>query len=237
MGWCDEERDLFWKGVQGAMPLLLGVIPFAIICGMASMDAGLAVWQAVGISLVIFAGASQLAVIHLFLLGAPLLVMVLTALVINLRFVMYSASIAPHFHGLSRRWRPLLTYLLTDQAYALSLTRFHEPEGCRYPLAFTLGAGGTIFFVWQLFNAVGILLGAGVPESWGLDFGVPLTFMALLVPAVQDRPTLVAALVSSVTAVVTFQCPYGLNIIFAALMGIGAGLILDTTGEGASHES
>lgn len=234
MGWCDEERVLFLEGVRAALPLLLGVIPFALICGIASMEAGLPVWQAVGISLVVFAGASQLAVIHLFVIGAPAVVMVLTALVINLRFVMYSASIAPHFRDLPARWRRLISYLLTDQAFALSLTKFSEPKGCRYPLAFTLGTGVTIFFVWQSFNALGILLGASVPESWGLDFGIPLTFMALLVPAVQDRPTLVAALVSGITAVVASGLPYGLNIIFAALLGIGAGLLLDTNGERAS---
>jgi len=231
MGWGEEERGLFLQGVRAALPLLLGVIPFALICGIASMEAGLPAWQAVGISLVIFAGASQLAVLHLFVIGAPAVVMVLTALVINLRFVMYSASIAPHFRDLPGRWRPLVSYLLTDQAYALSLTRFSEKEGCRNPFAYTLGAGVTIFFVWQAFNALGLLLGAGVPDSWGLDFGVPLTFMALLVPAVQNRPTLVAALVSGVTAVVASGLPYGLNIICAALLGIGAGLLLDTKGE------
>jgi len=108
------------------------------------MEAGLAVWQAVGISLVIFAGASQLAVIQLFVIGAPAVVMVLTALVINMRFVMYSASIAPFFRGLSGGWRPVVAYLLTDQAYALSLTKFNGPKGCRYPLPFTLGTGLTI---------------------------------------------------------------------------------------------
>lgn len=227
MGWGREERGVFLEGGRAALPLLLGVVPFALICGIASMDAGLPVWQAVGISLVVFAGASQLAVLHLFVIGAPALVMVLTALVINLRFVMYSASIAPHFRSVPGRWRPLVSYLLTDQAYALSLTRFSRPGGCRHPLAYALGTGVTIFFVWQLFNALGILLGAGVPSSWGLDFGIPLTFMALLVPAVQDRPTLVAALVSGVTAVAASGLPYGLNIIVAALSGIGAGLLAE----------
>jgi len=232
MGWCEEERATFLEGVRDSLPLLLGVIPFALICGIASMEAGLPVWQAVVIPVVIFAGAAQLAVTHLFVIGAPAMVMVLTALVINLRFVMYSASIAPHFKVVPGRWRPLLSYLLTDQAYALSLTKFNQPEGCRYPFAYTMGTGVTVFFSWHLFNGLGVLLGAGVPESWGLDFGVPLTFMALLVPAVQDRPTLVAALVSGITAVAAVGLPCGLNIIFAALMGIGGGLLFDARSEG-----
>ncbi|WP_300671215.1 AzlC family ABC transporter permease [Desulfoluna sp.] len=231
MRWCDEERDTFLEGVRASLPLMLGVIPFALICGIASMDAGLPVWQALVIPLVIFAGAAQLAVTHLFVIGAPAMVMVVTALVINLRFVMYSASIAPHFRQVPGRWRPLLSYLLSDQAFALSLTKFNQREGCRYPLAYTLGTGVPVFFVWHLFNGLGVLLGAGVPESWGLDFGVPLTFMALLVPAVQDRPTLVAALVSGITAVGASGLPYGLNIIFAALLGVGGGLLFDAKAE------
>ncbi|SCY58237.1 AzlC family ABC transporter permease [Desulfoluna spongiiphila] len=227
MGWCEEERATFLEGVRASLPLMLGVVPFALICGIASMEAGLPVWQAVVIPVVIFAGAAQLAVTHLFVMGAPAVVMVLTALVINLRFVMYSASISPHFRPVPGRWRPLLSYLLTDQAYALSLTKFNQPEGCRYPFAYTMGTGVTVFFAWHVCNGLGVLLGAGVPASWGLDFGVPLTFMALLVPAVQDRPTLVSALVSGVTAVVAAGLPCGLNIIVAALTGIGAGLLFE----------
>lgn len=232
MGWCDEKRAVFLEGVRASLPLMLGVIPFALICGIASVKAGLPVWQAVMIPVVIFAGAAQLAVTHLFVAGAPAVVMVLTALVINLRFVMYSASIAPHFRPVPGRWRPMLSYLLTDQAYALSLTKFNQPEGCRYPFAYTMGAGVTVFVAWHVCNGVGVLLGAGVPEGWGLDFGVPLTFMALLVPAVQDRPTLVAALVSGVTAVAAAGLPCGLNIIAAALAGIGAGMLFDSGAQG-----
>ena len=181
-------------GAKAVAPVLLGVAPFATVAGVAGVEAGFTPWQAVGMSLIVFAGAAQLAGIHLLGEGASALVVMLTAAVINLRFVMYSASIAPHFERAGSGAKALFAYLLTDQAYAVAVTRFREAE----PISkgsFYVGAALAMWGTWQLGTAAGALVGAGVPEGWSLDFAVPLTFIALLVPNIKDRPGLFAALV------------------------------------------
>ncbi|WP_048076743.1 AzlC family ABC transporter permease, partial [Halorubrum sp. AJ67] len=157
---------------------MLGIAPFALVAGIAAVDAGLGLAEAVGMSVIVFAGASQLAALELLGENAPLAVVVGTAAVINLRMLMYSASIAPHFADYGRRLRAGLAYLLTDQAYALSVAEFDEnPERSRW--RYYLGAAASLWIVWQVGTVAGVVLGANVPDAWGLTFAVPLVFLAL----------------------------------------------------------
>jgi 4-azaleucine resistance transporter AzlC len=217
----------FSAGAKAVAPLLPGLIPFGMIAGIAAIDAGLSPEAALAMSFVIFAGTAQLVAAQLMDLGTLPLVIILTALVINARFTMYSASIAPHFQGLSGRWRWPLAYLLTDQAYALSITRYTlEPKAPAKHLYY-LGAGLPLWLVWVASCAAGIFLGAGVPESWSLDFTIPLSFLVLLIPSIVDRATLAAALTGGVVAVMAARLPYNLGLFLAAASGIGAGLLVE----------
>ncbi|WP_435124412.1 AzlC family ABC transporter permease [Halobaculum sp. D14] len=214
-------------GVRDTLPLLLGIVPFALVAGVAGIDAGLTPLQTVGMSVVVFAGASQLAAMNLLGENAALWVVVLTAVVINLRMLMYSASIAPHFRGLSARLRAGCAYLLTDQAYALSLARYTDDDvDGRRPLYY-LAVGGTLWVVWQLGTVVGVVFGAGVPDSWRLGFAVPLVFLALLVPAVGDRNSLVAGAVAAAVAVVGAGLPFQAGLLVGAVAGVAAGLVAE----------
>lgn len=212
-------------GVRRVAPVVPGIVPFGLVVGVAAVEAGLSPLQAVGMSVAVFAGASQLAAIDLIGRDAAPLVVVLTAAVINLRLVMYSASIAPHFRAFGARFRVLCSYLLTDQAYALALDEYGR--GDHDPLAFFLGVAGTIWVTWQLSTVGGVLLGRGLPPSWGVSFTVPLIFLALLVPAVDDRPKLVAATVAGVGAVVGTRLPFNLGLVGGALVGVAAGLLAE----------
>ncbi|MEF8781193.1 MAG: AzlC family ABC transporter permease [Haloferacaceae archaeon] len=225
------ETDDLRAGVRDASPLFLGIVPFALVVGVAAVEAGLTPLQAVGMSVIVFAGASQLAALELLGETAPLLVVVATAVVINLRMVMYSASIAPHFRSFRRRVQAALAYVLTDQAYALSVARF-AGEGSPDRKAYYLGVAGSIWVVWQLGTVAGVLLGAGVPPELGLSFAVPLVFLALLVPAMKDRPSAAAGIVAGVVAVGAAGLPYNVGLLVAALAGIGAGLAVEV-GENA----
>ena len=210
-------------GAKAVSPVLLGVAPFATIAGIAGVEIGFTPWQAIGMSLIVFAGAAQLAGIALIGEGANALVVILTAAVINLRFMMYSASIAPYFERLGVGVKALFAYLLTDQAYAVAVTRFREAE----PVArgsYYSGAALAMWGTWQLGTAAGALLGAGVPEGWSLDFAIPLTFIALLVPNVKDRPSLFAALLGGLAAVALRGLPYNIGLIVAALSGVTGGV-------------
>ena len=206
-------------------PLLLGVAPFGIVAGATVAEIGLHLPEAIGFSTLIFAGASQLAALDLLGRDAPVAVAALTAVVINMRMLMYAASLAPHFASLSPGRRALGAYLLTDQAYALTITRLGREPGWRDAWSYYLGAGVTLWVTWQAMTVAGVFLGDAVPDSVPLDFAVPITFLAILVPAVTDRPTLTAAAVGAAVATVGVSWPANLGMITGALAGIGAGFL------------
>lgn len=211
------------SGALAVSPILLGVAPFGLVWGATVADAGFGFAEAGGFSSIVFAGASQLVALDLLVRGAPLAVVVLTALVINLRMLMYAASIVPHLAGESAPRRALGAYLLTDQAYAVSITRYtQQPEAPRR-FEFYVGAGSALWLTWQATSLAGVAVGDAVPESVPIEFAIPAVFLALLAPAVTDRPTLVAALVAGVVATVGDPLPANLGMPVGALSGIGAG--------------
>jgi 4-azaleucine resistance transporter AzlC len=210
------------RGVRDVSPLLLGVAPFGLVVGVAAANAGLDLELAVGMSVIVFAGASQLAALELLGSDAPLAVVLVTAAVINLRMLMYSASIAPHFRDFGASLKAGFAHILTDQAYALSIARF-ETDDSIDRRAYYAGVAVPLFVIWQIMTVAGVLLGARVPAAWGLDFAVPLVFLALLVPAVDDRPTMAAALVGGSVAVLGAGWPLNLGLPVGAAIGILAG--------------
>jgi predicted branched-subunit amino acid permease len=159
--------------------------------------------------------------------GAPIFVIYLTTLFINLRFVMYSAALAPHLRHEAVGMKALVAYLLTDHAFALSLHRYTATSEPKHKTWFYLGVAVATWLTWMLANIMGVLLGARIPPGWSLDFAIPLTFMALLLPAVRDRPTVLAALVAAVVAVLGHSWPLNLGLIAAALAGIAAGTVAE----------
>lgn len=217
-------------GVRDTLPLLLGIIPFGLVAGIAAVNAGLGLEHAIGFSVLVFAGASQLAAIELLGENTPLAVIVVTAVVINLRMMMYSASIAPHLRDQPARWKALMTYVLTDQAYALSIARYRASDIDRR--WYYLGVALTLWVVWQVTTIAGVLLGAGVPGSWGLEFAVPLVFLALLVPAMEDNPTIIAGLAGGAIAVLAGGLPLNLGLLVGATVGIATGVLVERRGWG-----
>lgn len=218
-------RSAMRDGLVAMAPLALGVAPFGLVVGATAVEEGLSVGQAVGLSVVVFAGASQLAAIDLLGAGAPLLVVIATALVINLRMVMYSASLAPHVGDLSRRRRLVMSYLLVDQAYALSIVRWereNDPLVARF--AFFLAVAVPLWTIWQVTTLVGALGGSQLPEGIPLSFTVTLVFLVLLVPSLTDRPRVVAAVVAGGVAVCAQGLPADLALIAGAGCGIAAGV-------------
>lgn len=223
----DMDRAAFRFGVRDVSPLLLGVAPFGLVAGIAAVEAGLSLPQTVGMSVVVFAGASQLAALELIGQSAPLTVIAVTAVVINLRMLMYSASIAPYFQSFRNRLKAGLAYLLTDQAYALSISQYRSGDQLDRA-AYYLGAGGTLWVVWQITTVAGALAQAGIPDALGLEFAVPLVFLALLIPAMEDGPTTVAGLVGGGVAVLGSALPLNLGLLVGATTGIGAGLLAES---------
>ena len=217
----------FWAGVRAEIPLLIGVFPFGLIYGALALNAGLSPAAAQMMSSIVFAGSAQFITAQLVHESTPGFVIVLTIAVVNLRHMLYSASLAPYLASLSMRWKVLLSYLLTDEAYAPTIIHYEKEGMTPYAHWFWLGAGTSLWVNWQISTALGIFLGAAIPESWSLEFALPLTFIAMLVPVLRNRPAIAAALSAGAVALVAFSLPYKLGLILAALVGILVGTLLE----------
>jgi 4-azaleucine resistance transporter AzlC len=217
-------RQYFKDGLLAQLPILFGVIPFGMIFGALAITAGLSPLEAQGLSFFLFAGSAQFIAVRLMMEMTPIFIILLTVLVVNLRHILYSASIAPFINGLSGRWKIALSWLLTDEAYVVAIGHYSQSAGA-YSHWFFLGTGLTLWATWQLSTAGGILLGAAIPDSWSLDFALPLTFISLIFPRLKDRPNLVAAMVSGVSALVLNPLPYKLGLLLGAVLGIISGMI------------
>ena len=223
----NEKSKQFWAGVRSVIPLLIGGFPFGLIYGALALNAGLSKAAAQGMSSILFAGSAQFITAQLVHENTTGFIIVLTIAVLNLRHMLYSASLAPYLAALPVRWKALLSYLLTDEAYAPTIVHYEEEGITPQAHWFLLGAGGVLWADWQITTALGIFLGAAIPESWPLDFALPLTFIAMVVPVLRDRPAIAAALSAGVVALVTFSLPYQLGLILAALVGIAIGTLLE----------
>jgi 4-azaleucine resistance transporter AzlC len=223
----NQSMKSFLAGVRAEFPLLIGVYPFGLIYGTLALGAGLSPISAQMMSSVVFAGSSQFVAAQLIHDSAPGVVIILTIAIVNLRHMLYSASIAPYIENLSPRWKALLAYLLTDEAYAATIIHFEEQGMTPSSHWFFLGAGFSLWFTWQISSAMGILLGTSIPLTWPLDFALPLTFIAMVIPVLKDRPVIASALSAGLVALLAFNLPYKLGLIMAALIGIFVGIILE----------
>lgn len=222
-----EQAKFFWAGVRAEIPLLIGVFPFGMIYGALALNAGLTASAAQAMSSIVFAGSAQFVTAQLIRESAPGFVIVLTVAIVNLRHVLYSASLAPYLAPLSTRWKTLLAYLLTDEAYAPTILKYEREGATPHTHWFLLGAGLALWGMWQVSTALGIFLGTAIPESWSLDFALPLTFIAMVVPVLKGRPYIAAALSAGVVALVAYPLPFKLGLILAALVGIAVGTYLE----------
>lgn len=213
--------------MRAELPLLLGVAPFGMAYGAYAVERGLSSPLALAMSSIVFGGASQLVAARLIAAAEPGVVIVLAVWLVNLRHMLYSASLAPHVEQLSARWRALLAYLLTDEAYVVGVTRYRTSDAAPYRHWFVLGTGTALWVCWQLATIIGVAAGTAVPESWELEFALPLTFIAIVVPALRDRPAMLAAAVAATVAVLGFDWPYSTGLFTGAVAGMAAGLALD----------
>jgi 4-azaleucine resistance transporter AzlC len=220
-------QQAYRQGAKDAFPSVIGLIPFGLIVGTASTAAGMDPWLALAMSIIVYAGASQLAAIALMVQSAPTAIVLATVLVVNLRFVMYSASLAPFFRELStgRKW--LLSYGLTDHLFALVNARFTPDGSHKHVDAYYIGGAVPTWLTWNTMVAIGIFAGTMVPKQWSLDFAIPLVFLALVFPALTTRTHWITAGVALVAAFFTAGLPMKLGLITAAFVAVAIGTWLD----------
>jgi predicted branched-subunit amino acid permease len=209
--------------------MLVGVIPFGLVAGATPAAQGLGSGVAIGFSALVFAGASQLAAIDVLGGGGSALVAALAAWTVNLRMLLYSASLAPYLVHEPLRRRAAVAYLLTDQAYAMSIERWTGGDPPAKRLPFYFGAGLTLWVAWMACTVVGALGGAAVPDEVPLGFAVPLVFLVLLIPALRTHAAATAAAVGGLAAVAGAELGAGhLSIMVGAVAGIVTGTIVET---------
>ena len=230
-------QKAFRQGIKDAIPSVVGVMPFGLIVGTASTAAGMDPWMALAMSIILYAGASQLAAIGLMVQQAPLLIVVATVLVVNLRFVMYSAAIAPYFRSLSKTKKWLLAYCLTDHLFALVTSRFKPTEPSSNIVAYYTAAAMLTWISWNSMIAIGLFAGTLVPRDWSLDFAIPLVFLALVFHALTSRAHWLTAGVAATAAIFTAGLPMKLGLIAAATTGVVIGTWLDMRNELRTSET
>jgi 4-azaleucine resistance transporter AzlC len=218
----------FWHGVRDASPLLVGVAPFGLVFGALAIGARMSTMAAQAMSSVVFAGSAQFIAAQLVGAGASGLVILMVIVVVNLRHALYSASMAPHVKSLRPGWKLLLAYLLTDEAYAVVITHYNREGDSANRHWYFLGVGALLWTTWQICTAAGIFAGAQIPSNWPLGFILPLTFIALVVPALKDRGSLAAAVAAGITGVLAIGLPLSTGLLAAALVGIVAGLCAES---------
>ena len=217
----------FREGFAEMLPACVGLIPFGLVTGVGAATAGADFFAALGMSAIIFSGAAQILASQLLADGAPLAVVVLTCFVAGLRFLMYSAAMAPYLKPLPARWQNALAFLLTDQAFAASIRRFDAKQDPRGGALHFLGGGLALWGCWQITNIFGFLVGNLVPAAWSLDFAVPLCFIALIAPVLRTVPAIVAAASAGFAVFALAGLPMKLNLIAAGIIGIVVGTLYD----------
>ncbi|MGY8830793.1 MAG: AzlC family ABC transporter permease [Pseudomonadales bacterium] len=231
----------FLYGCRDSIPMIVGILPFGLIYGALASLAGLSLGQALGMSLLVYAGSAQFIAISLLTLGSGMVVILLTTLVVNLRHVLYSAALQPYVGKLSQRWRVPLAFGLTDETFAVVQRRYLARGMTEHGQWYHAGVALALYLSWVSSSLVGALFGQSVPNlaGWGLDFAMLATFIGIVVPALRNQPQIAAALVAGAVALLCHTWPYKLGLMAAALSGIAVGVWLErrkpsvTAGEGA----
>ena len=223
-----DPRQAYRAGARAVLPFLAGTVPFGLVTGIATKAAGLSPLEACAMTLMVFAGTAQLAALPLMVAGAPVAVIILTAFIINLRFVIYSATAAPYFRHLPLRWKFLLGYFMTDTGFALFMRKVTDRPGFAHPQWYFLGGGSVVAAVWTASALVGVMAGAQVPPGWRLEFAATLGILALLAPFVRSKPELIAAVSAGLVALAASGLPLKMGLLCGALAGIAAGAAAET---------
>ncbi len=219
----------YWRGLRDGAPFIIVICPFAMLFGVVATEAGLSVAQTMGFSVLVIAGASQFAAVQMMVDNAPTVIVLATALAVNLRMAMYSASLAPYLGGAPLGVRALIAYFNVDQTYAMSMARFEADRSLSLAerVAYFFGVATPVCPLWYVFTLIGAVAGSAIPPGWALDFAVPITFLALVAPMLRTLAHVAAAVTSVVVALALAGLPAGLGLLAAAAAAMIAGSVTE----------
>lgn len=222
-------RSELVAGIRATTPLIVGAIPFGIIYGALATTAGLSPAATLSMSAFVFAGSAQFIAVGLVEAGASLAIIWLTTLVVNLRHVLYSATLAPYMKHLPQRWLAPLGFWLTDESFVIVIQRYEQTDESPYKHWYFLGSALAMYSNWQLCTLVGLVAGRSIPnpQDWGLDYAMVATFIGMLVPLIRNRAVVVAVIVAGASAVIAYPLPNQLYLMVAAVLGVIGGVIAE----------
>jgi 4-azaleucine resistance transporter AzlC len=223
-------RAEFLRGVRNTLPLILGAIPFGIIFGAIAVNAGLSPAATMAMSLFVFAGSSQFIAAGLVGQGVATVFIILTTFVVNLRHMLYSATLAPHMRHLPQRWLLPLGFWLTDESFAIVIARYNESDPSPHKHWYFFGSAIAMYINWNLCTFIGLIAGQAIPDArdWGLEFAMVVTFIGLIVPMLKDRPLVIATVVAGIAALMANGMPNKLGLMVGALLGVIAGMAAES---------
>ena len=221
----EENWREFWKGVLAQLPVQLGVIPFGLVFGVLGIASGLTETQTILMSSIIFGGASQIVFAQLWSYGTSPIITGGSVAIINMRHIIYSANVSFYISSLPFRWRIVLGYLLTDEAFAVSFQEFENKN--RFAHYHLLGGGLTLWVFWQISTVAGVFLGANIPPYLNLEFAISLTFIAIILPKLKSLAQICTAITASIIAIFGQELPYSLWIIVASISGMFVGGLIN----------
>ncbi|NJK63205.1 MAG: AzlC family ABC transporter permease [Synechococcaceae cyanobacterium SM2_3_1] len=222
-------QEFLW-GAGAILPLVLGAAPFGLIYGTLAPSSGLSFAAALAMSLLVFAGSAQFIALGLLAVGTSLPLIIFTTLVVNVRHLLYALSLLPHVRHLGAGWRLILGFFLTDEAFAIAITRYDRQDRSPYKHWYVLGGALLMYLNWQLWTLLGLFLGERIPDarSWGLDFAMSVTFIGMIMPYLKTQPMVLSALVAGAVAVVARDLPHQLGLVVGASAGMMVGAVLET---------
>lgn len=219
-------KQAFWEGVKDHVPYVIGAIPFGMLAGFLAIKLGFEVWHAMALSIFVFAGASQLIGMELMSVGTTVAIVFISALAVNTRFMMYSASLAPHTKHWSILWKIVNAGVMVDSSYALCLKKFENQ--CENNRWYMLGANALSWASWLTCTYIGALFGNIIPNELALEFALPLTFITMAAVFMKDKTSIIVALIAGGLSMALKELPYNAGLIIAITSGVLAGYLMST---------
>lgn len=221
--------SLFFEGAKDTFPLIVGAIPFGIIFGTLADTSGLSFSATMGMSMFVFAGASQFVALSLLASGTAWPMIVLTTFVVNLRHMLYSATMVPFYQKLNPLWKMVLAFGLTDETFAVAVSRYHQKDGVSGKHYYNLGSMVFMYLNWNLCTFIGLTAGKTFPQisQWGLDFAMPATFIGIVIPYLISKPMWASVITAGTVSVMAGGLPHKLGLMLAALAGVMVGVVCE----------
>ncbi len=225
----DSPLSQFFKGAKDTFPLIVGAVPFGIIFGTLATTAGLSFAATMGMSLFVFAGSSQFVCVSLVTAGTAWPMIVLTTFVVNLRHMLYGATMVPFYKKLHPLWKMVLAFGLTDETFAVAVTRYMQKDDTSNRQYYNLGSMVFMYTNWNLCTLIGLTAGKTFPgiSEWGLDFAMPATFIGIVIPYLVSKPMWASVITAGTVSIVAGGLPHKFGLMVAAIAGVTVGLVCE----------